>query len=124
MSEDEQTTLLPCDVMVAPNTIIRKGCSISTLLLAIPRRDGKEGVTWDSPPRLSSPAEDGGIREALEKIAAETDEPICCNKPHVGYDSGGVPFQECCGSPSFGFERVQDIARAALNPAPPSGRKT
>jgi hypothetical protein len=31
---------LPCDVMVAPRTIIRKGCPISTLMQAISRRDG------------------------------------------------------------------------------------
>ena len=29
---------LPCDVMVAPRTIIKRGCDLSTLLLAISRR--------------------------------------------------------------------------------------
>lgn len=33
-------SILPCDVMVAPNTIIRRGCRVSTLMLAISRRDG------------------------------------------------------------------------------------
>ena len=34
MSDDD----LPCDVLLKPNTIIRKGCKVSVLLLAIERR--------------------------------------------------------------------------------------
>lgn len=33
--------LLPCDVAVAPATIIRKGCKVSTLMLAIKQREGR-----------------------------------------------------------------------------------
>lgn len=29
---------LPCDVMVAPRTVIRRGCDVSTVLMAISRR--------------------------------------------------------------------------------------
>jgi len=32
---------LPCDVMVPPRTIIRKGCKLSTLLEAIKHREGQ-----------------------------------------------------------------------------------
>lgn len=32
---------LPCDVMVPPYTIIRKGCKLSTLLEAISHREGQ-----------------------------------------------------------------------------------
>lgn len=38
MAEDD---LLPCDVMVPPRTIIRKGCKLSTLLEAISHREGR-----------------------------------------------------------------------------------
>ena len=31
---------LPCDVMVAPHTVIRRGCNFSTLLVALSRRHG------------------------------------------------------------------------------------
>jgi hypothetical protein len=31
---------LSCDVMVAPHTVIRRGCDTSTLLLAISKREG------------------------------------------------------------------------------------
>lgn len=40
---------LPCDVMVAPRTIIRRGCTVETLLLAIGKRNGlpPEQVRFD-----------------------------------------------------------------------------
>ena len=31
---------LPCDVMLPPSTIIRKGCRVETLLIAIKAREG------------------------------------------------------------------------------------
>ena len=40
--------VLPCDVLVAPATIIRKGCKVSTLFRALQRREGAENM-----PRLS-----------------------------------------------------------------------
>lgn len=62
---------LPCDVMVAPATIIRKGCKVETLMLAISRRQGKPSdvVTWATPPRQASPSED--LVRALEEVRQE-----------------------------------------------------
>ena len=37
-SDPVRAELLPCDVLVAPVTIIRKGAKLSTLLLALEQR--------------------------------------------------------------------------------------
>ena len=38
MSQIDGAEPLPCDVLLPPHTVIRKGCSISTLVVAIQQR--------------------------------------------------------------------------------------
>lgn len=42
MAELSRDDVLPCDVLVAPGTIIRAGCNVSTLLLCLGNRVGRE----------------------------------------------------------------------------------
>lgn len=54
---------LPCDVRVAPATIIRKGCSLSTLLVSIEQRrklpDDDPALRFVDPgPRTNLPGQD------------------------------------------------------------------
>ena len=59
----------------------------------------------------ASEAENARLREALEKIASESDGPVCCGMGTRG-DHCNPP--ECCGSPTYGLDRAQEIARTAL----------
>lgn len=56
---------LPCDVMIAPATVLRKGVPLSTLLACLRQREGKDvppidrtarGL-WPTPPKLAIPPE-------------------------------------------------------------------
>lgn len=68
--------LLPCDVAVAPCTIIRKGCGVSTLMLAIEQREGRNvGELSDAVlARLAKVGEVGGLpyQVLFDAIAAAT----------------------------------------------------
>lgn len=59
--------VLPCDVAVAPSTIIRKGCKVSTLMLAINQRKDREvgGVSDTALASLTAPTQGGGERPIL-----------------------------------------------------------
>lgn len=64
--------VLPCDVRVAPGTLIRKGCKLSTLVECIRHREGKpdEVTRLTSPPSEASRDERAAIRkEAFEEAA-------------------------------------------------------
>lgn len=54
MTEDSK---LPCDVMLPPNTIIRKGCALSVLMTALKVREADPLFCPHFPPDSS------GIRE-------------------------------------------------------------
>ena len=60
-------------------------------------------------------AENARLREALQKILAEDDQPVCCGNGTYG-DYANPP--ECCNQPIYGLDRAQSIARAALAPIP------
>jgi hypothetical protein len=42
MSPIDENYILPCDVMLGPATVIRKGCKLSTLLAALNCREGQD----------------------------------------------------------------------------------
>jgi hypothetical protein len=96
--------LLPCDVLVAPATILRKGVSLSTLMVAIQGRVGRDDIApldFHRPravadhdatiARLSAELE--AAREALEPFARagelfdhykDGDYDLCIYKPAAG----------------------------------------
>ncbi|MCA2979333.1 MAG: hypothetical protein INH37_13675 [Myxococcaceae bacterium] len=63
-------------------------------------------------------AEVARLREALQKILAEDDQPVCCGNGTYG-DCANPP--ECCNQPIYGLDRAQSIARAALAPVEAKG---
>lgn len=63
-------------------------------------------------------AEVARLREALQKILAEDDQPVCCGNGTYG-DCANPP--ECCNQPIYGLDRAQSIARAALAPVEVKG---
>lgn len=72
-----ESETLPCDVMVAPATLIRAGCNIKTLLISIDqRRMQGRTFSFDAPPDKlmaapPTPSHDGEITEALTEAMAE-----------------------------------------------------
>lgn len=56
-------------------------------------------------------AENERLREALNTISKEDDQPVCCGNGTYG-DAFNPP--ECCNNPTYGFDRAQSVARAAL----------
>lgn len=42
MKDIDLDYLLPCDVLLGPGTVIRKGCKLATLLEALHLREGKD----------------------------------------------------------------------------------
>jgi hypothetical protein len=56
--------VLPCDVMLPPNTIIRRGCKLSTLLEAMAHRREQlpDKTTFSDPLGPDNVRDDGGER--------------------------------------------------------------
>jgi hypothetical protein len=46
---------LPCDVMLPPRTILRKGVSVDTLMIALERRDGWPDTSTRFPSKSGAP---------------------------------------------------------------------
>lgn len=71
---------LPCDVYLPPATLIRKGCSIRTLLLAIGGRIGMEDMTFATSPfpdLVKARADlEAAVRELRGWFAAKTNNPM------------------------------------------------
>lgn len=78
MSEISDDYKLPCDVHVPPNTYIRKGCSISTLLTALRAREtwGEEDTTFRHPERSAPPPSKPkvDVREFVAALATPGEE--------------------------------------------------
>lgn len=47
MTDIDMHYILPCDVMLGPATVIRRGCKLSTLLHAIQLREGQDWNRFD-----------------------------------------------------------------------------
>lgn len=61
--------VLPCDVFVAPATIIRKGCPVSALMLALEQRVGKDIPSFEGKPLPTHTAQ--GESEAVGKLGGD-----------------------------------------------------
>ena len=57
MTAESEITKLPCDVMLPPNTIIRKGCEFSVLMIAFKARASMPAETdrFFDPPKFGPP---------------------------------------------------------------------
>lgn len=102
-SADMDAAVLPCDVLLAPATVFRKGVKLSTLLLGMDQRRREdwsdEAKTITREPR----AKDAGFRAGVEAAAGVAD-----------------AWNEMHQSSSFAHEAVADIAAEirALTPSP------
>lgn len=71
--EIDVAALLPCDVLIAPATIIRAGCKIETVLMSIERRRGHEIAPLDASTLRSRPGAEpptpSGFNEGVEAAA-------------------------------------------------------
>ena len=78
--------MLPCDVLVAPATVFRKGVAVSTVLGAIERRRGQDIPPLDAQAnRATYPTDAAAMREAAAKaIEPDGRRPCDCSRCYCG----------------------------------------
>lgn len=102
--------VLPCDVAVAPATIIRKGCQVSTLMLAIKQREGRDvGEVSDAARAALAPS----------TSAATRGEPVALNRQAIRDAIAAASRSGAMGWADHEIdEATDDLVDALAHPAP------